>query len=358
MEREEKIRLAITAGIAAVILLILVLVIALSGKKKSGDDEKLAESITEYADASVSAPGTLGLQSGSEAVTDAEGASDQDSSASDTEQYAEAAGSASSAKAPVLSDSEYLDTAKNAVSGNSFYATNSAVLKDVYRKTTYNAQQQMSEMYHYWSEGNMDAVRDLAHLERFEAMSYSLSGTTDFYYYGDTNTEGIPNGMGLACYAQDQYYYGQWVNGARSGDGCWISFYPNYSQYVVTEHMYTGQWAGDLPNGQGQEHYDYNSQHMNKADIYLQNMIGGFSIGNYNGNMYVITVDQYGETTEWEGSCENGNWQAVPYASNDSKGKIPVLSERENTDRHLYMTKSGAQGNGVSGIICGGNVRR
>ena len=56
--------------------------------------------------------------------------------------------------------------------------------------------------------------------------------------------------------------------------------------------MYSGQWADDRPNGKGQEHYDYDPEYMNSVDIYLQNIIGVFSEGLYNGSMYVITVDK------------------------------------------------------------------
>ncbi|MBE5825579.1 MAG: hypothetical protein E7307_02985 [Butyrivibrio sp.] len=346
MEREDKIKIAITAGIAAVILLILVLVLALSGGSNS-DEDKLAENIAGYAENGAQDPdkktdpsATASLEASTEVKAASEGSTE---------------GNASSLAATDEPVSEYLDVAKNSVSGNSFYATNHAVLKNIYKGVQYNVYEQLKELSGYWSEGNMEAVRDLVHLERFEAMSYSLEGSNSFYYYGEMDSESLPNGTGLAVYANDQYYYGQWVNGVRSGDGTWFSFYPGYSNYVVTEHMYSGQWSMDKPGGKGQEHYDYNPGHMNSMDIYLQNIIGVFSDGLYNGNMYVITVDNNGTTTEWDGICSKGNWQAVRNANKDDKGRIPVLSSRLNQDNHIYMTEDGAGGNGVSGIISGGS---
>ncbi len=339
MDKQEKIKIAITAGIAAVVLLILVLFLALSGKKDNGDDEKLEENIAQYS--SEQEASTEGLS----AITASEGKSDESDLA-----VAEDSGSTGSS---VLTYSEYKDQAKGTVSGNSFYATNTAVLRNVYKGIKYDISAQLQEMYTYWSSGNTDAVRDLAHLERFEAMSLSLNGTKDFYYTGERNNEGLPEGMGLAVYANDQYYFGNWSGGVRSGDGTWISFYPSYSSYVVTEHLYSGQWANDLPEGKGQEHYDYNPEHMNTDDIYLQNAIGGFAGGKYNGDMYVITVDKDGNTFEWTGTCNNGDWVQVNNLLGD-RGKIPVLSERENHENHIYMTSDGAKGNGISGIITGG----
>ena len=347
MNKEEKIKVAITAGVASVILLILVLFLALSGKK-GNDEERMNENITDYAGSNqASTDVSAGDLGGSAALAESSAESPANSSAD-----------SSASAASVTATSEYKDTAKNSVSGNSFYATNTAVLKDVYKGMKYDLNAQMQEMYAYWADGNTEAVRELAHLERFEAMSYSLSGSNDFFYYGDTTGDGVPNGTGLAVYAGDQYYFGEWSEGVRSGNGTWFSFYPNYSQYVVKEHMYTGEWAGDLPNGQGQEHYDYVSEFMNNADIYLQNAIGGFKDGYYNGDMYIITVNKNGDASEWDGTCNRGTWEQVLHASFDTKGKIPVLSLKEDPERHVYMTKEGLKNNGVSGIITGGNVRK
>lgn len=348
MDKQEKIKIAITAGIAAVILLILVLVLTLSGAKDNGDDQKLSESIQEYADIAASDASSL------DAMTASQEASSEETR---EEEAKEESSSSDSASTDVLTTTSKMEAAKETVSGNSFYATDKAALKNVYKNLKIDVKAQLKELRFYWSEDNMTAVRDLTHLERFEAMSYQLSGTNDFYYYGETNSDGKPNGTGLAVYGDDQYYYGQWADGVRSGNGTWISFYPKYSQYVVTEHLYTGQWSLDLPSGQGQEHYDYNYEDMNEEDYYLQNAIGNFSNGLYNGEMYIITVDKNDDTIEWNGTCKNGTWEQVLYTTVDSKGKIAYLSERENSDHHLYMTMEGAKNNGVRGIIYGGSVK-
>ncbi|MCR5670382.1 MAG: hypothetical protein K6G10_05190 [Butyrivibrio sp.] len=351
MNRNEKIKLAITSGIAAVILLLAVLLVALSGKKGVSDEKKLDDSIAEYISDTGSSE-DADDKDPADVIASADDASSKESSSKEDNASKDATD-----KKDELVYSEYKDPAKGSISGNSFYATKEAVLKDVYKGVKYDTNEQLREMHRYWSDGNTEAVRDLAHLDRFEAMSYSLTGTNDYYYFGDTGSDGQPNGTGLAVYASDQYYFGQWVNGKRSGDGSWISFFPSYSTYVVTEHTYTGQWSDDLPNGKGQEHYDYNDIYMNSKDVYVQNAIGGFAKGLYNGEMYIITVNKDGETTEWTGNCKNGKLEQVMNASLDDKGLIPVLSERENTERHLYMSKDKTKDNGVDNIVSGGNKR-
>ncbi len=348
MEREEQIKVAITAGIVAVILLILVLFLALSGRKK-GDDQRPADDTVEYASMDAS-----GSNQGADTASSA-GSSDNPDSSSDNS--ISEADTASSGKSTVQY-SEYLQTAKGDVSGNGFYATTGPLLKDVYKNVSYDKQAQLQEMLTYWQDGNTDAVRDLAHLDRFEAMSYSLKGTSDFYYLGDVNDQGLPEGKGLAVYTDNQYYYGDWSQGLRSGEGAWFCFFPGYSTYVVTEHMYTGSWKDDKPEGEGQEHFDYNPDYMNSDDVYLQNAIGNFVGGLYNGDMYIIDVDMNGNCTEWLGKCVNGSLQRVEGMSDDKKGNMPVLKKRQEEQTVFYMAKSKNKDLGVKGLLTGGTIRK
>ncbi len=341
MDKNEKIRIAITAGIAALILLILVFFLALSGKNKNEDEKLLDESISNYANSQESADDSANESSFVE---------ESGSSASLASSSIDSSVIASTDSASETSSSEEIG------SDNCFYATTTAELENVYNGLTYDIKVQLKEMYAYWSDNNTEAVRDLAHLERYEVMSYDLKDTSDFYYYGDTNSEGIPNGTGLAVYANDQYYFGEWENGVRSGTGTWIAFYPSYSKNVVTEHMYSGSWANDLPDGEGQEHYDYDSEYMVSKNIYLQNAIGSFSEGLYSGDMYIITVNKDQSTKEWYGKCTDGKWEQIINTTKDKLGNIPVLNAKDNEDNHIYMSEEGRQNNGVTGIITGGSV--
>ena len=340
MDRNEKIKIAITSGIVAVILLILVLFLALSGKKDN-DEKLLNENISEYA--SIESSGDLGASSGSLSSAEATNSDSEDEGSED-------ASSENSSEEGSLESA----TGTSDISGNSLYSTKAAVLKNVYKGLAIDINSQLQEMYTYWSDNNTDAVRDLAHLERFEAMSYKLSGTTDFYYYGETNSSGLPEGTGLAVYGDDQYYFGQWKDGKRNGSGTWFGFYPEYSNYVVTEHMYTGEWSDDLPCGEGQEHYDYDLEKMNGDDYYVQNAIGSFDKALYNGTMYVIILDKDGNVSEWTGNCDEGTWTQVVNTHVDKDGKIPVLQNNEDDKDFIYMTEEGTKNNLITGIITGG----
>ncbi len=391
MGRDEKIKIAVTAGIAAVVMLILLSVLAVSGvlSNTSNDEEKLAENITGYVENAAGGeagsygavilgaskdsktsnldPSDTAMDKSAEGVTlavfDPDDTSAQDDAtkeAADEDNTKEDTSNADTAKADAsVTALSKTGTSgkKTADEGNSFYKPKNAVLKDKYGSMKVDIKAQLKELFTYWSEGNMEAVRDLVHLERFETVSYSLKGSKDYYYYGEQNSAGLPNGNGVAVYADDQYYYGQWVNGVRSGEGTWISFYPSYSDNIVKEHLYSGQWSDDLPNGQGQEHFDYVEQPHSDKIVYLQNVIGGFAGGFYNGEMYIMTYEKNNVVTEWIGQCTSGRIEQVLNSKLDKKGRIPVLSERENYDHHLYMYEKDTKNNGVTGIITGGRIK-
>ena len=357
MERDDKIRVAITAGIVGVILLILILYLALSGiGKKYGDGAGAGDAEFAAVTDSTGKDGKATKDTGSSGDDSSDNAAKDDTSDKKISNSADSGAGDSSTDGTATGKSTSKVITKKSVSGNSLYRTESAELRNVYKGLTIDINAQMNEMASYWMNGNMDAVRDLAGLERFEAMSYKLNGTKDFFYFGDVNSEGTPNGKGLACYANGQYYYGDFNNGIRSGMGTWISFYPDYDQNVVIEHMYTGQWLYDMPNGEGQEHYDYDQSFMNGEDIYVQNAIGNFANGLYNGRMYMITVNNNYETKEWYGDCENGTWKQVANTSKDLEGRSAVMDEKDNTENHIWMVQDKMKDNGIHGIITGGKA--
>ena len=155
----------------------------------------------------------------------------------------------------------------------------------------------LKEAYPYFADNKQDAIWDLAHLKRYVKLSKGLEGTGDYYYQGDVDGEGKPHGKGLAIYEKNSYYFGDWSHGVRSGKGTWFRFYinqknKNNAMGVYMSHIYSGDWADNLPNGEGAEHYDVDiSKLTSTKGRMLQNVVGPFKNGLYNGDMYANTVD-------------------------------------------------------------------
>ena len=128
-------------------------------------------------------------------------------------------------------------------------------------------------MMDYWSGNNVEAVEDLSGLAHYRAMSASLKSSAYFYYYGDRNEEGRPEGTGIAVYGEDQYYYGEWKDGFRSGQGMWIKMYYGDGKAADVDpafvsHSYEGAWLNNLPNGEGHERYDLDAVSYTHLDVY------------------------------------------------------------------------------------------
>lgn len=169
----------------------------------------------------------------------------------------------------------------------------------------------LNEALPYFADNNQDAIWDLAHLKRYVKLSSELEGTNQYYYMGSVNSSGRPEGKGLAIYEKNSYYYGDWSDGSRSGEGSWFRFYIGQKDKMnamgkYTAHSYAGSWKNDLPNGEGAEHYDVDTSRLEVRERILQNVVGNFSDGLYDGEMYANTVDYTGNVEEWNGAAQKG----------------------------------------------------
>lgn len=211
--------------------------------------------------------------------------------------------------------------------------------KTDYSKVKFDKDAQLQEMMRYWEDNNQKALDDLAKLDHYIAMSWKLKGTTDFYYYGGVNSNGQPDGKGIAVYADNQYYYGDWKDGARSGKGTWIHyhFHPiDNTADLYTYHQYTGGWANDLPEGEGSEHYDYNLALLKEGVGYDANLIGSYSQGLVHGDFYITNLYADESTKEWNASAEQGSW-IYQNENKDKKGNRTVHVEISNPDNYIWM---------------------
>ncbi len=215
----------------------------------------------------------------------------------------------------------------------------------------------LAEMSSYWEERNMEAVEDLSMLPWYRHMSADLSEGS-YLYSGEQDASGQPSGKGIAVYPDNEYYYGDWVAGERQGYGEWFKKYVYYDDDVSADrtylvHMYMGEWSGDLPNGEGQEHYDLDMSNAPAEKRYVQNVIGTFTDGLYDGEMYLTTLSReetFVETIgEWNGWAENGVWEAC--AADDSPDQIPVCVNISDSEEYLWLTEWENRDRGILGLV-------
>lgn len=209
----------------------------------------------------------------------------------------------------------------------------------------------------YWAAGDLDAVDYLVRMDKFRYLSGTLEGTSDYYYYGEENAEGNPDGTGVAVYAGNQYYYGSFVNGVREGNGFWYQIYVKDGPFCranngVYGHSYNGEWKNGLPEGQGQEHLDINQSYL-KGRL-IANMVGTFASGYYNGDFKGNSFSSGEDEIGWTGTCRYGTW--VPFDNSIHPGQngekeVRVLQNTENAENYFYMLQDENHGQGIYGLV-------
>lgn len=222
-----------------------------------------------------------------------------------------------------------------------------------FKSVKYDTKANLKEMEMYMSEGNFEAMDDLAHLDRYLAMSYAYRDTMDYAYYGDLNSDGKPNGKGIAVYADNQYYYGDWVNGVREGEGLWAHYHVHLKTNVsdsIVFHMYRGGFKNDLPDGEGQDHYEYDERFFQKDRNYITNYIGGFKKGLIDGELTVVSTDINGYIIQYNGIAHNGSLEYIS-ESRDAKKRGPVLVDMENPDNYYWLSDKDNKNIGVKSYI-------
>ena len=219
---------------------------------------------------------------------------------------------------------------------------------------SYTKEYILNEALPYFEDNNQDAIWDLAHLKRYVKLSKELENTDSFYYQGEVDSEGQPNGKGLAIYEQNSYYYGEWSHGVRNGKGTWFRFYIKQKNKTnamgkYTAHSYSGMWADNLPNGQGAEHYEVDVSKLPAHDRILQNVVGNFTDGLYDGELYANTVDYTGNVEEWDGIADKGVFKL--WRDMSAIGECSVWQKRDDHSVCMDIDKSENKNQGLRELL-------
>lgn len=213
----------------------------------------------------------------------------------------------------------------------------------------------LKEAYPHFEANNQDAIWDLAHLKRYVKLSRGLLGSGEYYYQGDVDSEGKPNGTGLAIYERNSYYFGEWSHGKKSGRGTWFRFYigqknKENAMGIYVSHSYSGEWANDLPNGEGAEHYEVDISKIDSSKkLMIQNVVGSFTDGLYDGELYANTVDYIGTVQEWDAIAKNGVftlWRDI-----SAIGECSVWRNKDDHSWCLDVDKSDNKNQGMRELL-------
>lgn len=324
------------AVIAVLLIIILILLTIVAGRRNRGmeADSDLQQSITDYADQQ--------LEADEQTLTEQEPPAPVEEPETQEEEPEEEDG-----------DKEEEEPAEPAPADED----KTAVVIDIEDENdeAYTKEFILKEAYPYFADNNQDAIWDLAHLKRYVKLSKGLEETGEYYYQGDVDGDGKPHGTGLAIYEKNSYYFGQWNHGERSGTGTWYRYYISQrnkenAMGVYMSHSYAGEWKDNLPNGQGAEHYDVDISKLEPTrKIMIQNVVGNFTDGLYDGEMYANTTDYIGNVQEWDGIAKNGVFTL--WRDMSAIGECSVWRNKDDHSLCLDIDKSENKNQGIRELL-------
>lgn len=152
----------------------------------------------------------------------------------------------------------------------------------------------LQQLYGCFAAGDLNGAKELMRGEAYRSLSAQIQeGNFSCLVEGTT---------AVAVYPEQYYYYGDWKNGQRSGQGLWIR--AAYDADDDSEsYTYRGAWVNDLPNGSGTIE---NFRDVSKIQLEpgystgVHTVIeGNFTDGLYDGQIYETWYMNTGDTHVW-----------------------------------------------------------
>lgn len=148
----------------------------------------------------------------------------------------------------------------------------------------------MEKVYAYMEAQDYEAMLSVDGSEEAADLAGSLGSGRSYVYFPENTADDHGMGTGIYTFGEGYYYfyYGNYANGERTGNG--VIFIKNGEyQYTVFE----GEWANDAPNGYGEERIE-NEKSTNDYVVHSKVKHGNLKEGLWDGKVEVILTDGSG----------------------------------------------------------------
>jgi hypothetical protein len=209
-----------------------------------------------------------------------------------------------------------------------------------------NANEQASSLlqplFELFSQGDIDAAKELMRQEDYRELSNTLQD--GFLAFED----GV--GTAVAVYPDQFYYYGQWTNGQRNGEGLWLrAAYDSDSN--MESYQFTGTWENDLPNGAGKIVVNKDASKIRletgSSTSVCTETDGSFKAGLFDGVIQETWQMNTGNVHVWNITAVDGVYQPMEnipsevmsreyYQEKLSKGEYIVAFDENNPETDLW----------------------
>ena len=189
-----------------------------------------------------------------------------------------------------------------------------------------------------------DGIKDLVRTDEYIAMADEVIGDASFYC-GDRDDAGNRNGVGVAIYENGYYYYGDFVNNVREGNGIWMrAVYSDAS--AIGSYIFEGEWSNDAPNGSGTATSNFYKDKISSDEMIKQVIKGSYSNGLEEGSMSLAGTTKAGKGVTYTYKCSSG---VATQVSNDDSGVKGQYIIAKSSDGTSNLTSDGSV-RGVEGF--------
>ena len=176
----------------------------------------------------------------------------------------------------------------------------------------------LQKLYALLDAGNVDGVIAIAMTGELRAVGTEM--------YSPASAGGAMNGKGVGVYHGNYVYFGDYVNGQRSGNGMWITAYGGVDHDVTYQDVFEGRWANDKPNGNGK---------WVRTRNYTRSGITATYTGTLADGMWqtASVVEEASDTDHIEyGSITNGYWNVISISEPDDERDYRIYWVLESPD--------------------------
>lgn len=190
-----------------------------------------------------------------------------------------------------------------------------------------------------------DAIKDMVRTDEYISMSDEVIGDVSFYC-GETDEAGNRNGVGLALYENGYYYYGDFSQNLREGNG--IYFRAVYTESsAIGSYIFEGTFKEDKPNGEGSATSNFYKDRIQSEGMVKQVIKGNYSSGLEDGSMSLSGTTKAGKAVNYTYKCKAGIAEKVSNDDSGIKGQYIIAKSKDGSSN---LTSDGSL-RGVEGFV-------
>lgn len=204
----------------------------------------------------------------------------------------------------------------------------------------------LKKLYDCFATQDIDAVKELLRTEEFVDLSNEIINEGGYIYYGDKNEAGDQDGKGVAVYYDGYYYYGNYKNNMRSGEGIWIRAVYSESSSLGS-YVFEGTFADDKPNGKGKATSYFYKDKISNGEFLVQEILGEYVNGLEEGVMSLSGKTKKGTGVKYSYTCSSGIAEKSSKEDSGIKGQYIIATA---SDGKTNLTSDGSV-RGVEGFV-------